>query len=391
MAYANNNLMTWVDIIGDPRNLNQRIKLDITEDTVINISRNDYVLCTTDDQTGGTAGHYYRYIAQDPITNVHTSKNDEGDANATDGHFDLSQDDTWLDLGTDGAVGGYPATWLEHGVDGAPLLMRDFVGGRFISNYPTEYGISQLPIDVGLSTDDKWKPFKLSRPATAIKGVIVIKSTGEVKRFTLNCGASGEDCVNTEYVNGGNKNYNELFINWNNFINNEDDTVIIKVYYETKSKVLSLADAVTPLTTGTPVVAGNTMFNGELLSKVCTMNWINGGNGVKRTNEHSSLIGVEAFSSGYITYGIMHTPFINLMSRVVNTGGVCKTLNYLTTSNNRARLQFVFKELKYDTDSSNWGDDNKFQITNKVSTLTDENDNTVLYGQKSFDLPYFIK
>jgi len=41
-------------------------------------------------------------------------------------------------------------------------------------------------------------------------------------------------------------------------------------------------------------------------------------------------------------------------------------------------------------DGNGWGDDNKFQITNNVSTLQDDNNQTVLYGQKSIKLPNFL-
>jgi len=40
--------------------------------------------------------------------------------------------------------------------------------------------------------------------------------------------------------------------------------------------------------------------------------------------------------------------------------------------------------------TASWGDDNKFQITNKVSTVTDLNGEKVLIGQKRVALPYFI-
>ena len=42
----------------------------------------------------------------------------------------------------------------------------------------------------------------------------------------------------------------------------------------------------------------------------------------------------------------------------------------------------------YDGDS--WGDDSKFNIVDNVSTTLDDNGQTVLIGQKTVELPYFI-
>lgn len=41
-------------------------------------------------------------------------------------------------------------------------------------------------------------------------------------------------------------------------------------------------------------------------------------------------------------------------------------------------------------DGNGWGDDNKFNIVDNVSTTVDDNGNTVLVGQKKIALPYFI-
>jgi hypothetical protein len=41
-------------------------------------------------------------------------------------------------------------------------------------------------------------------------------------------------------------------------------------------------------------------------------------------------------------------------------------------------------------DGNSWGDDNKFNIVDNVSTTTDDNGATVLIGQKHIELPYFI-
>ena len=49
----------------------------------------------------------------------------------------------------------------------------------------------------------------------------------------------------------------------------------------------------------------------------------------------------------------------------------------------------MYKEMIFDTVSSTWGDDSKFDIINGESTVTDNNAKTVLAGQKRIKLPFF--
>ena len=65
-----------------------------------------------------------------------------------------------------------------------------------------------------------------------------------------------------------------------------------------------------------------------------------------------------------------------------------KVFPYLTRLNGKAYLNLVFKEMKYN--GTSWGDNDKFNIVNNVSTTTDNNAQTVLIGQKTVELPYFI-
>ena len=67
-------------------------------------------------------------------------------------------------------------------------------------------------------------------------------------------------------------------------------------------------------------------------------------------------------------------------------GNTVKTLDYLSSTNNVAKLNYAYKEMVYDVD---WGDNNQFEITNNQSTLTDDNGNTVKYGTASFNTQYF--
>ncbi|SFD14164.1 phage tail protein [Pseudoalteromonas denitrificans] len=69
-----------------------------------------------------------------------------------------------------------------------------------------------------------------------------------------------------------------------------------------------------------------------------------------------------------------------------NITGV-KTFNYLTENNGLFSLNHVYKEMKHN--GTSWGDDNKFQIVDKQSSMTDDNGETVLFGTAGFDSQYF--
>ena len=72
---------------------------------------------------------------------------------------------------------------------------------------------------------------------------------------------------------------------------------------------------------------------------------------------------------------------------VLGTGPAIKTLDYLSQENNVAKLCYVYKEMKF---NGTWGDNNKFEIVDNQSTLTDDNGVQVKYGTASFDTQYFI-
>lgn len=65
-----------------------------------------------------------------------------------------------------------------------------------------------------------------------------------------------------------------------------------------------------------------------------------------------------------------------------------KVLPYLTKTNGKAYLNLVFKEMKHN--GTSWGDSNTFAIVDNVSTTVDNNGATILIGQKTVELPFFI-
>jgi len=403
-----NNTITHCDIIGDPRKISQRIKLDITADTTQTIKKNDYFLCTLTDNNGGTAGHYYRYLSSSEITGVHTNTTD-GTANATDGHIDFSDTDIWIDLGSDGSIGGYSQKWLDNGVDGSPLIVGengDTILPVAVRNYTANdlCAPSEFPIYIPQNSNGFYGYFgiKLSRKNSKIKKVLVSKKDGSFERYIMG-GWSTKFHAETRKSNYNSHQANNIMFNIDKSyedlgyasIQEMLDLMIVKVYYETKANFLELVDNNYNILSLNNVSCINGYGNHNHL--------INSSINKVSTGESSGYIGTSGLKlyatrpeGGFAT----ETSWSSYVSpthdsklfgnKIPSNSPMIKFFDYLTVSSNRARLQFVFKELKYDTDSSTWGDDNKFQIIDKISTVTDQNGNSVLYGQKAVNLPYFI-
>ena len=254
---------------------------------------------------------------------------------------------------------GYPTTWSQSGVYGNMLIVA-------------EDGTSLLPTGA-LTT------FKNSRKVTIGSPVIyqVLKSTDNGATWTLLTGGTHYSFTATT---------NSIA-----FVTAPSTTDLIMVTYQThtnmaiagvNSEVLSIGD----------VWAGNfysTSYGSALLSNLISKIAINGD------VNNLMLITTDLYAKTVqgaipLLYGVgwsqkpMHSS-IGLLGNV--SYPTVKAFPYLTRSNGKARLQLVFKEMKY---TSTWGDDNKFNIVDNVSTTTDNNAQTVLIGQKYAELPYFI-
>ena len=246
-----------------------------------------------------------------------------------------------------GNPSNYPTSWKQSGVFGTPLIVA-------------EDGTSLLP-------DGILDTFKLSRKANATP-LLCLRSTDNGATWT---------------------SFTPTFSTTTNAITLTDEpaTNLVMVYYQThtsmavpvaNSEVLELGD-----------VYGTFSYQMSYLS--------------------NSLIGKTLIGDGSINkdgYVKLNSLFIARTDRKLHTGvevtptlhnsfnfsayasPAVKVLPYLTRTNGKAYLNLVFKEMKHD--GTSWGDDNKFNIVDNVSTTTNNNAQTVLIGQKTVELPYFI-
>jgi len=390
-----NNTYIQTDIIGDPRKLSDRIEYTVTDtDETIDIHKNMYIKCEDSDNNKGKEGHLYRYLGKE-ITGVHTNSND-GDANDNGGHIDFSDDEKWLDLGDDLSIGGYPELWVNKGFAGTPLIVG-------------ENGESLLPIDVettytGCYSDNPYLRFKASKKITGFRTFFVMKKDGTYEKWHNN--DVGGSCPNWDHddaiVNpcGGNVNIK----NTHNIVLNDSyakhlgysseqemlDLMKVIVIYKAKANFMELANNSKVLDVSRMAEKGyssdineGVFITSNLINKIPTNNGMGvnvcGRNFSFTTNEYGNLGSYKTMIAENDTFDFSNSTHMPQI----------KQFTFLTQKNNRLFLQYVFKELKYDEETKTWGDDDKFQITNKVSTTTDTNGNKVLYGQKRVSLPYF--
>ena len=243
----------------------------------------------------------------------------------------------------------YPTAWKESGVFGTPLIVA-------------EDGTSLLP-------NGTLDTFKLSRKANATP-LLCLRSTDSGTTWT---------------------SFTPTFSTTTNAITLTDEPAsnLVMVYYQTHTsmavptvhgEVLSFIDPTginfNDKTQGASLVdtlIGKTPVSGStptlLTRRLLTMS-LNPANKC-----FDSSYGFDAPTHSQMLFYSAYTPAV-------------KILPYLTRINGKAYLNLVFKEMKYNGIS--WGDDNKFNMATNVSTTTDDNGQTVLIGQKTVELSYFI-
>ena len=242
----------------------------------------------------------------------------------------------------------YPTAWKESGVFGTPLIVA-------------EDGTSLLP-------NGTLDTFKLSRKANATP-LLCLRSTDSGATWT-------------SFTPTFNTITNEITLI------NEPASNLVMVYYQTHTSM------------AVPVVNSEVLEYGKVL----------GTNGLANAHLVSTLIGKvsTANTSPYLQMGYDINAYridtstikwsttateIPVHSALTLAGGASgiatvKVFPYLTRLNGKAYLNLVFKEMKHN--GTSWGDDSKFNIVDNVSTTTDTNAQTVLIGQKTVELPYFI-
>ena len=250
----------------------------------------------------------------------------------------------------------YPTAWKQSGVFGTPLIVA-------------EDGTSLLP-------NGTLDTFKLSRKANATP-LLCLRSTNNGTTWS---------------------SFTPTFSTTTNAITLTDEPAanLVMVYYKThtsmavpvvNSEVLAIGDIIGA--NGYVTTNGLASVANSLIGKTMTSSTVDATYGYWTTMKFSQSPSIDSSTkllanSARDNYYGKH-PNIYLYG---NASPACKVFPYLTRLNGKAYLNLVFKEMKYN--GTSWGDDSKFNIVDNVSTTTDLNAQTVLIGQKTVELPYFI-
>lgn len=267
-----------------------------------------------------------------------------------------TKSNTLLNCDIIGNPTNYPTVWKQSGVFGTPLLVA-------------EDGTSLLP--TGSLT-----AFKVSRKSNATP-LLVLKSTDSGATWSALT-------VTTHYTFSTTTNTITM-------VTAPATTDLIMVYYQThtsmavpavNNEVLEIGDvfACNGTYSSQGSVLANTLIGKTPISIVVPVSMYKGKPmGYKFYNSPIDKLDIVA---GYEPIHPTVSGFGTTVSPTI------KVFPYLTRLNGKAYLNLVFKEMKHN--GTSWGDDSKFNIVDNVSTTTDNNAQTVLIGQKTVELPYFI-
>lgn len=268
-----------------------------------------------------------------------------------------TKSNTILVLDIIGSPSNYPQSWKDAMLSGSRIYGTPLI--------VAEDGTSLLP-------DGAKDTFKLSRKANATP-LLCLRSTDSGVTWT---------------------SFTPTFSTTTNEITLTDEPAgnLVMVYYQThtsmavpvvNSEVLEIGDVWAGNSQYT--TSGNTLVN-SLIGKTSV------GTTAPVAVFNGKSIGYKFYNSPIEKFDIAteykpnHTAIASLGTTASPT---VKVLPYLTRTNGKAYLNLVFKEMKHN--GTSWGDDSKFNIVDYVSTTTDNNAQTVLIGQKTVELPYFIK
>jgi len=195
-------------VIGDVLPIKDRVGHK-TSDGTVDLYRGVVVYCDSNYNNNGTIGNYYRFKGSD-ITNVELDGTD-GEANTNDGHIDLSDESYWVNLGSDGDVGGLKPEWLEKGFE----AKLNVINQHSERQLPRERNVYKYEGDVDgdgvtesyyyIQIRPEFPLFSESGGVGTIKRVLLYRD-GEFKE--LNISSKVEDGYNTDLT----------IVRWNDYI-----------------------------------------------------------------------------------------------------------------------------------------------------------------------------
>ena len=365
-SYTMNKEVMYSNIIGDPRKLSDRVKYTIVDGTsqTVNLLKNDYVL--NDD------GHIYRaLIARDSI-DLDTD--------------DYTNTDNWIDLDTDGSIGGYAQEWLDNGVYGSAAITKQDL-------------TSNLPIDNAISTG--FNAYFI-RKYNSTKGYLLArKKDGTFMAMNGDNVNIASTSHNAQY-NKSEYRFDYSALGYSSMDELRDLCIVIEYQY-TNTNVLENDIENNYIYIKKEFNGGNSFYKerGAAIMEDMIKGVITGYGTEKHSFNGYLDVSEETDSKSFYTYtrndsipkhtlNPIPTDLGNTYSRTV------KYFSFVTKTNGKICINYIFKEIRYDNETGTWGDDGLFHTVGHdgidyAGTILDDNGLEVMYGEKSFPTPYFIE
>ena len=319
--FANNKKMLCCDIIGDPRNIQNRINYIVEEGTsqIVNLTKEIHILNSNNNNV-------YRSLLK--------RENIELDGE------DFDSETNWINLGDNLNKGGYYQSWKSNGIFGIPMIVDD----NNNCAYPS------------MTMSSNFDKRKLTKKYTKLLFAVVHYDNGDIVKFNIG-NVSGNN-LNT--IENGHSTYSGIQNNmclWDTSDERYNENTIIEIYYEAythfykqtnQQNILALNDIF--FRKGHWSYHGNELQQ-SLIKKVGT------GEHASNDGDVMSNITIEEKSIYYgnsskrLTDGgwsispthkdIKHSAYNN------NASGI-KILPYLSKAgNNKAVLNCLYKEIKW--------------------------------------------
>ena len=350
--FIQNNNISHCNIIGTPNNIDIRTKIiTITgDDKTAIIRKNTYVKAND---------NYYRSLVD---------RGDEAIVIDPDTE-DYTNTSNWLDLGTDGSIGGYPQTWFDRGFYGEPLVNDD----KDIFNLFDKY-IDPTYGDIYI---------KFQRKYSSIQKVIVSKKDGSMIEFPkVAVDNTSRPAALSYLTDGGKVIINSITVNINdsyadmgyNSAQEMLDLCYILVYFDTKSDYLGYTSSRGVAEIGTVEAKDYCNYDqgSVLVEKLIDTASTGGYNNRVRQNPESLNIDVRGnafYATDYNQGSIKNHSSLLTDFRNYGRSSMVKFFDYMNEDLKYKRLIYNFKEIRYmdialSEDNTFYFDDTNYVLDN---------------------------
>jgi len=365
-SYTMNKEVMYSNIIGDPRKLSDRVKYTVVDGTsqTVNLLKNDYVL--NDD------GHIYRALVSRDSIDLDTD--------------DYTNTSNWIDLGTDGSIGGYPEEWLDDGIYGSAAITKQDL-------------TSNLPIDNEITTG--FNAYFI-RKYNSTKGYLLARKKDGTFIVMNGDNINIASTAHNAQYNKSEYRFDYSALGYNSMGELRDLCIVIEYQY-TNTNVLENDIENNYIYMKKEFNGGNSFYKerGAAIMEDMIKGVITGYSTEKHSFNGYLDVSEETDSKSFYIYAgndsipkhtlnPIPTDLGNTYSRTV------KYFSFVTKTNGKICINYIFKEIRYDNETGTWGDDSLFHTVGHdgidyVGTILDDNGLEVMHGEKSFTTPYFIE